>query len=457
MSTTSAHRQARRAAFAQLVALYHNDFAGLREGVYEHSAQFIENVVANAGADLATAVLSLDPRLTSTDTGAVAFAIAKAVAEDKRLAPEFLDVEVVGDGRLVVYFEEKANPELIRTVLGGVGGVGILARPGERLSENIVADLFAVVVEPGQAVAESVVAEMRKRMGPKKAVAKALKDEKPCVEHDEVVVQGEPIKVAVELNHLPTGRPENLSEGYDDAAECRAAGLDAAVYGDEALSACAATPAQVAALFAEAFGERAQAQVAAAVVEGSKAPSAGDDYALRNRMIRALAAHGYVAGVAESSLPAAAAVEVDKFFEDRREDVDRARRGELDGSVYEAMVDDLAVAIDAAMDGDAVYESFVERVVDLRLPALDAGRRAALAERVRRAGKDVAEHQEVVARALRAVARTVMVENGLLRSPELVEAAAAVASYVADAAAGKQPPAADPLLCVVDSILGLEA
>ncbi len=416
--------QARRAAFALLVQHYHNDFSGGAGGVFEHSAAFIANIV-EAESPAGAAALHLDPRLTSTDIGAVAYTVAKAVSEDKQLAPDFLDLELAGD-TLVAYFEEHADPEKIKRVLSEVGAIGILAKPLDRISDNVVADLFIIAVAPAKDIAEAVVADMRKRMLPEAKVVEA------------------PAAAAVQqpVDTVPAATEVVPAAVVDaDAAMCEAMGLKSEFWGAKAMEACPVTAQETNALFAEAFGAKAAEKVLD-----------------RDDMVRVLAVKGHFA--APTSLGEALDVAVGRFLVDRAAIVDQASKGKLTSEQYENFVDDLAVTIDGAAKDDALYGLFVDQIVDLRMEKLTAERKAALVERVRKAGKTVEEHQKVVARTLRAVAQEILVARGLLRNESLVATKVALESFVNRTTAPPAKPevvvAADPLDSFVDSIIALE-
>ncbi len=418
MSTPA--RQARRAAFGHTLLHYHNSFAGDREGVFEHSPGFIANLVEADQPTLAQQALRLDPRLTSTDAGAVAFAVAKAVSMDKQLAPDFVDVEIV-ESMMLVYFESKAQADKIKAVLGECGRVGIITKPQSRISDTVVADLWTVAIEPAAKVAESVVAEMRARFLPK------VVENKPAAQP--------PVNAAAPAA-APVVTPDPISE-----AHCKLLGLDLSKWSAAAIAAGGVKDDAVRALFAETFGSKSVEKVADAA-----------------SMARSLVAHGYAGP--KSMLPEAATAAVDAFLAARASLAEQIVAGTLPAPRYDAVLDDLAVALDAVLeDAPAVYGLFFDRVADLRTEAVDEARRAALIDRIRKTGASIEEHQAVIAKALRAIARTAMVERGLLRTRELAEARASLAAYLA--AATKVPEAApapaDPLACVVDAALGVDA
>ncbi len=147
----------RRAAFAAVLANYHNSFANATEG-HQHSAEFISRLVrAGAGSDIVEAAKS-DPRLTSTDTGAIAIGLAKQVMTNERASKSFLDVEIA-EGAFLVTFDADVKPELAAGLISSTGPVAQFCKPGDQLAEGLVADVLILAVEPTQEVAEGYLAE----------------------------------------------------------------------------------------------------------------------------------------------------------------------------------------------------------------------------------------------------------------------------------------------------------
>lgn len=411
----------RRAAFAHLLACYHNSFAE-SAGVIEHSPGYIQAVVEAADDAVAGAALRLDPRLTSTAIGAVAYSVAKAIAEDKGLAKEFVDIELSGD-ILVAYFEEKAEPERIKRVLSELGKVGVLAKPGDRISENVTADAFIIVLEPAKDVSEAVVAAARARFA--------------VTEQTDLAPAPAPAAAA-------TTRP---GSAYDGLAECAHLDLPAGVFADLALAGCPAEPSDVVAVFEHLFGAAALKVVRESPMGASRLDE-GDEYGLRNRLLRVMAAKGALSDagnpVAEATAKAVA---------------DAAAAG------TEVSLDDVAVALDPVLEGDLLAAEFVRRLVDLGAEPLSEERRAALTKRVTDQVVAEATGSAATAKVLTAVARVALAGAGHVAIEEGARVLAAWDDYtsedeaeadaeVVEEAAPAPVVAADPLAGLVDALLG---
>lgn len=426
---------ARRARFAKFLECYHNSFAGDADGVFTHSPEYIAKVVeaAQGNSALAADALRLDPRLTSTDLGAVAFSVAKAVAEDKQLAPHFLDIELV-ESTMIVYFESKAEIEKAKKVLGECGRVGLIGSPGDRISDSVVSDLFIVTLEAAPAVHEAVVTEMKKKFPPFMKKGKS-KDDKDSCDGDDKEKGGDP----------SADEKDGAKESYSPADECAALGLAEAVFGDEPLALCTAGAEGVRAAFADVYGAAALELALKAKIGESLAPEADDAAGQRNRLLRLLAARGHIAGGKAAGLGEA----LDKVVAEHVK-----ASGVVEGKAFDEAADTLALALDAVVESaDGIYTLFVERVLDTGAAALTPERTAALVAHLKEAAaKDEAAHARVVARCLRSIASVAMFERGAFRSAAVAEAVAAWSAYVAEATKPATAPV-DPLAGVIDAML----
>ncbi len=414
--------ESRRLRFAKFIECYHNSFTGPVGGVFSHSPGFVERVVEGAEPAQAADTLRLDPRLTSTDQGAVAFAVAKAVSEDAILAPSFIDIELAED-TLVVSFTEHADVEKAKGKLGEVGRVGVLASPGDRISDSVVSDMYMLVVEAKAEMAESVVTEMKKKMPPfLRKGAKAKGDEK-CGDDEK-----------------GGDKSSDENDGARESApvSCAAYKLAEAVFDDLPLEGCAATYEGVSAAFVSLFGAKALQMAVAATVSES---------ANRNRLIRIMAGRGYlpvtgdpvVVGLGES---------LDKIVAEKAKVTGLSESPEA----YDAALDELAVALDEAIEAPAaIFKLYVERVLDLGLAKAD---HAALVARLEAAASK--NEGLVIARCLRALSNAALFERGVFRDAAVRDAVAAVAAYVAEATKPAPAPA-DPLDAVLGELLSADA
>lgn len=137
----------RKIAFRTLLAHYDNSFANDQR----HSSGFIQRVVMDEAGSKA---LKLDPALTSTDLGAVAADLGRAIVNNGRLAKSFVDIELM-EGQLVVTFDKDVNVAMASQVCGTVGEVGRLCKPGDNIGESIVSDVLMLAINPTQVRVES--------------------------------------------------------------------------------------------------------------------------------------------------------------------------------------------------------------------------------------------------------------------------------------------------------------
>ena len=436
----------RREVFANFLANYHNSFAGRNGDLVEHSPLFIRKVVESSAAPfLAASTLKLDPKLTSTDQGAVAYSIAKAVSEDKQIAPSFLDIELA-DKTLMVYFEASAPIDKVEKRLAETGKVGIVARPGMLISDGIESDLFILAVEPSEKVSEAVVVEMKKKMP---AFLKKKGDKGKDKKDDSKDCSGD-------------GQEESApaADGsYTPVDEVTHYGLAEDVFGDEGLAACTADAGAVRAVFASLYGEKATVAALSAKISESSAPLADDLNGQRNRLLRIMAGRGVLPHGAEITWPAPVAEAISKAIAglvagDKWQLVEGKGRTATASEVFEAARDEIAIAIDAVTeDIEEVYESFVDRVVDLGLTAPNEEKRAALVARVAEAAE---KNDKVGVRCLAALARVAMFESGLHPDAASGDMCAAWDAYVLEATKAPPVPAtvADDIL---SDLLGLGA
>lgn len=413
----------RRDVFANLVSKYHNSFAGVAGGVVEHSPEFISRVIEGAGDNptLAAATLRLDPRLTSTDHGAVAYAVAKAVTENKQLAPAFIDMELV-EKTLMVYFDAQAPADKAEKCLAEVGRVGVVARPGDRISDSVVSDVFIMAVAPAEKMVESVVTEMKKKFPPFMKKDKGCDDKKKDSDKSD------------DADEATAGAPL-----YRPIAECAHYGLAEDVFGDESLAHCVAEADGVKAVFRGLFGEKALASTLSAAIGESGAPLADDAAGQRNRILRVLAGRGYLPHGAEAvTWPAPVAEAIAKVVDaaaavaDKWALVEGKGRTAADAEVFARAVDEVAVALDTVMaDANDVFEAFVDRIANLGIDPLADEKRAELVGRVREAATK--NEAVVIAKCLASLARAALFERGMYADAAQRDVVAAWTAYVAEA------------------------
>lgn len=149
----------RRAAFATLLACYHNSFANSTTE-HRHSEEFIRKCLAEAGPDAARGAFGVDPRMTSTDGGAIAVGIAKRVMTNEKASKSFIDVEL-GEGVFIATFDKDIKPEAAITVVNPIGKVAQLCKPGDKIGEGLEADITILAIEPQMEIAEAILAEAR--------------------------------------------------------------------------------------------------------------------------------------------------------------------------------------------------------------------------------------------------------------------------------------------------------
>jgi hypothetical protein len=149
----------RRAAFATLLACYHNSFANSTTE-HRHSEEFIKKCLAEAGPDAARGAFGIDPRMTSTDPGAIAVGIARRVMTNEKASKSFIDVEL-GEGCFIATFDKDIKPEAAITVMNPVGKVAQLCKPGDKIGEGLEADVTILFIEPQMEVAEAILAEAK--------------------------------------------------------------------------------------------------------------------------------------------------------------------------------------------------------------------------------------------------------------------------------------------------------
>lgn len=148
----------RRSVFSAVLAAYHNDFANLAEG-QRHSTQFIQNALKLDEA-AAKAALQADPRLTSTDDGAVAIGIAKMVSAHEKCSRSFIDVEI-GESAYLVSFDRDVQPQQAISIVSPMGTVAQLCKPGDKLGEDIVSDILILACEPMAPVVEAMIEDAK--------------------------------------------------------------------------------------------------------------------------------------------------------------------------------------------------------------------------------------------------------------------------------------------------------
>lgn len=110
----------------------------------------VEMTLEAKDAALGTALLRLDPSLTSTDLGNYALEVVSKVYETKLGAP-FLDVELSEDTNKIVLYFEKANEDIsddIKDALSEFGAVEVIAKPGDDMGDDEVSDMYIVGVIP---------------------------------------------------------------------------------------------------------------------------------------------------------------------------------------------------------------------------------------------------------------------------------------------------------------------
>ncbi len=442
--------EARRAAFANLIAHYHNSFAGVKNGVYEHSPRFIQNLLESGKPGENAATLRLDPRLTATDDGAVAFSMAKAISEDKGLAKHFLDIELT-DKAMVIYFEHQADAVKIERVLSEVGKIGWMAKPGDRISDSLVSDLFIVAAEAKSTLKESVVAELKKRFAPEPVVeaganlmatAPAPTGAEPTPTVDDK--DAKPEAAAADPKPKPADVATNKQADGDDrqtkdelesvvASPCKALGLDERIFGDAALAALKVEAATVNSLFTGLLGEKARLLALNGVAEADQTAA----------LLRVLGARGLLEGGIKHILPEAVVKALDAVFA-AIPAADAAPEG------YNA-IDEAAVAIDAvAESAEAVFKLYVDRLVGTTvLPE----RRAKVVGHMKVAAEK--NERAVLANTLCAIARCALFERGVAGNAEESAFLAAWKSHVTEATKPAAEPA-DPLLELADSVIAVQ-
>lgn len=407
---------ARAMIFAALIECYHNSFdAGV--GPARHSPDFILNVLEAGDADTAKAALQLDPRLTSTDQGALAVAVAHRVRKDENLAKNFIDIEL-GEGVLVVTFDAKANEARITEALASVGKAGLLAKPGDKIGDGVSSDLFIYALEATPTVAEGLIAEMREAY-------KLDEDAAPVILAD--------IKTVWE-------------------AECAILGLDPTRFGPDQLATRAVTLAQAKALFTEAYGESALQSLISQNMAGDNGLMAtipADEQGQRDRILRVMAGRGTLPGIMVANEGVCENAELKRVFgilatkigERKLVATGKLRVTESD-AVYADLADDLSVAIVEADDA-AFVTSLFTRLVDTGMAVMTPARKSAISAKLTESFADAAKQ----ARGLRGVARNILSAAGIIR-PAIAEAAfAAQASVVKHGV-----PAVDPTVASLDAI-----
>lgn len=143
---------ARQTAFAALLACYHNSFAN-ESAVIRHSPEFIKRACMH---EAGKAAMQLDPRLTSTNTGAVAVGIAKSVMTNETASRSLIDVEIAGD-TYVVTFDDRVKTEALVSTLAPIGQAAVLCKPGDQIGTGLIAKCSIFAVEPTQQVSEAFV------------------------------------------------------------------------------------------------------------------------------------------------------------------------------------------------------------------------------------------------------------------------------------------------------------
>lgn len=142
------------------LALYHNSLVGDSGGVYEHSPVFISNVTQDAyekaDVDAVLPLLSLDPRLTSTEEGIALAAVAAFVSADKELLKPLIDLEL-GESGVVLTFDKTVDAKKLMAKLVELGEAAILCSPGDKVAQGVEADIYMVVVEANDKTVESAV------------------------------------------------------------------------------------------------------------------------------------------------------------------------------------------------------------------------------------------------------------------------------------------------------------
>ena len=434
----------RRAVFQNFLACYHNSFAGPVAGVVEHSPGFIHRVVEASAADpsLAAATLRLDPRLTATDQGAVAFSIAKAVSEDKQLAPHFIDLELVEDV-ITAYFEARVEIAKAEKVLGEVAKVGIISKPGDRISDQTVSDVYIVAIETNKGVGESIVEKMKGKMPP--FLKKKVKDKDGDCPESEKGGDASPDE--------KDGAREGLE--YRPGVEAAHYNLPEDVFGDEALAACTALPEGVKAVYRSLYSPKALDAAMSVTIEESAAPDKDDANGQRNRLLRILAGRGYLAAGAPApawgeSVVGGVAKVTEAFAADKAAFAEGVA---VSPEAYARAVEEVAVALDASIEKTAdILEAVADRILDQGLEAVSAEKRAAVLARIQAAASK--NEGAVVARCLTSLANAAMFEAGLYPNAESAAVVKAWGAYIAEAMKAPVVPAG-VIDGVADDILGL--
>ncbi len=149
--------EARRLAFATLVACYHNSFANVTEGRNRHSPEYIARVLESK-SPASSAALMFDPAMTSTDPGAIAVGIARRVTTSEAASRSFIDVEI-GESAFIVSFDKHIKPDNAASVISACGNVAQLCKAGDVIGEGLISDLTIFAVEPNPDMVESILAD----------------------------------------------------------------------------------------------------------------------------------------------------------------------------------------------------------------------------------------------------------------------------------------------------------
>jgi hypothetical protein len=379
----------RKLTFLKMIECYSNSFEGEKNGIYSHDRRYLKKLLEAQGdaKDVSSAAMRLDPRLTSTETGAVVYSLARVISEDKELAPNFIDIELA-DKTLVLYFDHKTKAEVINRVVGESGTIGFLARPTDRLSDTIISDMYVVALDPKSAVQESIVKDMKKRFMPEAAPVTAPSvpavnelgatnatgagagsddsdtrdsDDNENEEDDEK--DGKSKKKSADKKDKAQEKDDLETESVRQ--ECKELGLEEALFVDK-LSSCTLTKQVVEAIFKRYMGESSVSKVLVAPIAGNKI-TVGNELQERDRLLRVLASKGLMSGKIDLSVPESV-TKVIESFKDKM-----TQKGDLSFPVsdmqYSDLVDEVVVALDRAHSSDLkpLFKMCVERTIPIKL------------------------------------------------------------------------------------------
>lgn len=444
----------RKAVFQHFMSNFHCSFTGGKDGVFEHSRVYLRKLLESPDKSLSAEAMRLDPRLTSTDHGAIAYSMAKAISEDKELAPHFLDIELA-DKTLVVYFEHQAKAAKIERILAEVGAIGILSKPGERLSDHVVSDLYIIALDPAPKVVESVVAEMKKTFAPA-AAAPVKIDEigQPGDGGSSEVRDNDPDSTESDEEDKPKDKKKSAAKKDKAAekdelesvrAEAKELGLNETVFVDK-LSTCVLPKADVVSMFKSYLGEKSVAAVLSADIAGNKV-TAGDELAERDRLIRVLASRGLLEGGVTPTVDASVLSVIEQHADaiDTKDGIRFVKSEEQ----WSNLVEDIAVAVNNAQERNKVFETAIQKTVPVKITAERAAELLAYVQEACTAHED-----SVVVGLLSTMSKIVLAESGVAASVEEAVTRGAWHAYVVEAT----KPAPKPRLAeadLLDAIFGI--